>query len=221
MKNIKWFLILLVTVGVFACSKVDDPKTIVLLGEEKYVKEIGDISPVFDSLYQLDVIQQSLTGGVGNFPPCIQGEYKMTPIRMGGTLANVPDSIMLGFFDQHNRVVRFDNRVDVVDTTGNGHSTGCLVDTAYITGSGNSFRTYFNVLDSVLYNGKAYLQTRGIVITGEIDSLGISNVRVVSAIIDFDRGGDNINLDTIIGRWVVFKAENNMAQRLDTLYPCY
>lgn len=208
MKNMKWLLLLIVATGIFACSKVEDPKTIVLLGEEKYVKDVADINHVFDSLYKYFDSKHYLTGDSGYYPPCFQGKYKMIPSRIDGTFTGMPDSIIFEFFDQHNRVVSciYDKQT---------------VDTAYAVGSDKKFRTYFTVGDSVAYNNKWYPQTRGVVVTGKVDSLGICEVRVALSVVDFDKRGEHIDLDTIIGKWIVYQAINDTAIRLDTLYPCY
>ena len=103
----------------------------------------------------------------------------------------MPDSIIFEFFDQHNRVVSCIYNKQTVDT-------------AYAVGSDKKFRTYFTVGDSVAYNNKWYPQTRGVVVTGKIDSLGICEVRVALSVVDFDKRGDHIDLDIIIGKWIVY-----------------
>ncbi len=207
MKNMKWLLLLIVAIGIFACSKVEDPKTIVLLGEEKYVKDVADINHVFDSLYKY-FDSEFLTGDSGYCPTCVQGEYKMFPQKLSGDLLDeVPDSIMFEFFDQHNRVLSC-------------KYMGKTVDPAYVVGKGRDFRTYFTVGDTVVDGGIEYYRTHGVVITGTIDSLSIRKIRVADAIV-YSKSTNLSQQDPDLYKWQVLNTQCDTAIRLDTQYPCY
>lgn len=147
-------------------SITDD--TIILIGEEKYVKPIESMIP--DTLKNL-FLEQLGNVHEGLVPPNLEGEYCIGEIAYCESnyldLMN-NDNMYLRVTRQHNRVAAvefFDNKT-------------VSVDTAYIMGSEDKFTLYMTENRRLPSPLEAYSFTRTVVISGKKTDEGIRDTRL-------------------------------------------
>ena len=169
--------ILSVLIWGFSCQK-DGPKgTIVLMGEEKYVKELKELITI-DSLKNVFPAQ---FGDMpeGLIPPNIEGEYFIDSLQ----LIHSNYAITENASEIHLEISRQHNRVAVIRLF---QGTEASTDTAYIKGSGNSFTLYFTERKEIEFQGAHFSVKRFVVFSGEKTPQGIRNLKYGSIVLDSD-----------------------------------
>ena len=187
MKNLLCIVLACCMLLLSSCLKKDEAgKTIVLMGQESYVKPIEEVVP--NSLLAFLKNPQSMHGRAlvlpeGNNPPDIQGEYLFAPrilyawshdkpsdgdvmrFRFGGEMSLVDD---LPYYPQgqHNRVISCDYQESSFPIL--------HVDTIYLMGHGMDFTAYFEVKYPHVSGipGVDFDLFRAFVITGSMNSSG-------------------------------------------------
>ena len=168
---------LCVLLGSFGCQKDDVlQKTIILIGEEKYVKELKDLITI-DSLKttfpsRFETLHQGLV------PPDIEGEYLLDSLQLvysNYAITENNSEIHLEISRQHNRVAAIRLFQGTVTST----------DTAYIMGSGadNTFTLYFTEDKEIDFQGAHFNVKRFVVFSGNKTAQGIRNLKYGSIVL--------------------------------------
>lgn len=220
----------------FLCGcKKDNHDTIVLFGDEHYVKPIDEIypenyrnewntiAPGYDAVYD------------GMIPPDLTGEFLITGrfgggnewIHQNGTEFQYPyeqDQSILNKYiyfrvkDQQNGIAKL---YLCMYNNPDGYKAKYVVDTAYIYGDGakNEFTLCFNSRVKPGNTGVEYIY--GIIITGVIhypdendNRDGITNVKIWSLIKQRKEGGSTPSSYWLVGGQRLYTDEDNFAERV-------
>lgn len=205
MKRVFLFLII-ITVIIHACKpKALDGDTIILLGEEKYVKPLLSMIP--DTLSTIFV---SHMGNIaeGYIPPNIEGEYIINPKQFCySNFYNLFDNgaIYLKVTNQHNRIA-------TVELYEEGYQRS---DTAYIMGDGQFFTLYFNENREMSYYNFYSTITRNVFITGEKSDAGIKDLVFGNIILKVHNGGSPFVGNFVPGSYFIYKDKDGLSENTE------
>ena len=210
MKNIKLFTFIVVVLFshfILSCTTNNDT-TVVLLGEETYVKDIYEIIP--DTLMHHI---EAHTGNIhsGHIPPNIEGEYILSPKqRIFSNISNVwnldviePD-VKITIYDQHNRICGI--QINELNST--------ITDTAYISGNENFFSLYLTEDKIISYSGYDSYISRNIIITGEMTENGIKDLYMSSIIMDTKDNSNGAIIQYKKGDLFIYKDSDSLSERI-------
>lgn len=188
----------------------NDESTVVLLGEELYIRELTEVIP--DSL--LNVFEEHFgTIPAGYIPQNIEGEYVVTPKQR--VYSNIPETewpldivepdISIVLSRQHNRECIMQLR----------EATATLTDTVYITGVDNMFAVYYTEEKTLQHSGYEHQITRNVIFKGEITDSGIENLNIASIIVDVEdsSGGDMIQYKK--GDFFLYKDGDGISEKIN------
>lgn len=190
--------------GLSGCLKESlSNDTIILLGEEYYIKPLDEMIP--DSLKtvfpnQLGVLHEGL------IPPNIEGAYRIGKIELCHTnyidLMNT-DDMYLRVYEQHNRMAKvefFDNKKSVTNE-------------AYVMGNGKNFSLYMVESRRLPMPLQRYRFTRLVVFTGQIVNEGIKNLRL--GFIYLTTTGDDLENFWTPGTYYIYKDKDGLSEICD------
>lgn len=209
MKNIINFtFITILSCFLYSCT-TNDESTIVLLGEELYIKEINEIIP--DST--LNIIESNIgTIHKGYIPPNIEGNYvinkKQRVFSNIGTnswpIDVIEPDVKINIYQQHNRtcVIEIDELSSIT------------TDTAYICGENDFFTLYLTENKVLFYSGFYTYITRNIIFTGEISEKGIKNIYMSSIITDAKDNSNGNIIQYNKGDLFIYKDSDNISERI-------
>ena len=173
-------ILFLLLLGSFSCHKEGESKdTIVLMGEEKYVKELKE-------LITIDSLKNKFTAEFGDMPeglipPNIEGEYFIDSLQLLSSNYAITENAS----EIHLEISRQHNRVAAVQLY---QGTPASTDTAYIMGSGdnNRFTLYLTERKEIEFQGAHFSVKRFVVFSGEKTPGGIRDLKYGSIVLDSD-----------------------------------
>jgi len=204
-----WLLIPLLLGSVFSCTPQPDD-TIVLLGPEDYFKTAKVLASNYlleDSLAKMMISMNEIPEG--DYPPDIEGEYKISEKQFVQSNFNDLDDHHLDMYlkvkHQHNRIA------SVYLYEGNSVYT----DTAYITGQHPWFSLCFEELRELDFQGNTHAHHRLVVITGKKTADGIENLHFGSLILDKGENVDPLVGSYLPGWYFVYKDKDGLSENCD------
>lgn len=210
MNIIKAFIIsILLATLTYSCT-TNDETTVVLLGEEGYVKELTDVIP--DSL--LNVFETYFgTIPSGYIPPNVEGEYVITPKQR--VYSNIPESdwpldivepdINITLSKQHNR----ECIIQLYE------ATSTLTDTVYICGQDNLFAVYYTEQKTLEHSGYEHHITRDVIFKGEMTDSGIKDLNIASIIVDVKDNSNGNIIQYKKGDFFIYKDGDRFSERIN------
>lgn len=193
-------MVLMASLALPSCLKeTDDDKTIVLFGEEGYVKNfkrIVGLSP--DTLNALQVMSVTLDDSQ-SAPPDIRGEYRFAnrvKIYPTSGSAGSNDTVFFRFggdfeqwndylHGQHHFITHCDIKIPGLDLNSASYHT----DTAYVKGQGDVFFAYFqryvDVEAPITGDVLKYQLRQGIVISGKMQRVDGKHYNITDARLAF------------------------------------
>ena len=190
-----------------SCQKGDShDETIILLGEESYVKTFKSMIP--DTLYSKFVSQM---GNIyeGYIPPNIEGEYFVDPKECIHSNFNTVDhshDMIFRITDQHNRVAR----IQLYD----GGSV--ITDTVFVMGNNQFFTVYFTenkIMPHV--NGTYSHIIRNVFITGEKTDYGIRNLMYGNILTSVPTISDPFVINFEPGNYFIYTDTDGFSENCD------
>lgn len=207
MKKIYLFLIILLSVLCIGCQKGDtNGETIILLGEESYVKPFKDFVP--DSLYAIfDTIFVSHRDHCheGYIPPNVEGVYVIDPKII--CYSNYFDTIhshnlYFKITDQHNRIAN----INLLD----GGSV--VTDSVFIMGNDPYFTLYYTEY-RIMPNNNAYSYiTRNIFISGKKTEEGIHDLMYGTIILRVPNPHNPYVVNFVPGNYFIYTDPDGLAE---------
>ncbi len=178
------------------------------LSEEPSVEENPE-EPVFsgsitaiENFYSVELVESLQELGfllnTGDTPPNINGTYFISPFVLEAstvptdTVGNIFVDQTLTFSNQNNEALTIDFQIEGGDqiTVGNG---------SFITGNDNNFSVF---LISQSRTGESVLVDTAVSLTGQIDSLGIRNLRWAGLMLDDKGDPDDLYIPNNSGRLI-------------------
>lgn len=207
MRKIYLFLIMLSSVFYVGCQKGDtNGETIVLLGEESYIKPFKNFVP--DSLYTtFDTI--FVTHGnhshVGLIPPNVEGVYLIDPKII--YCSNYYDTVhshemYFEITDQHNRIANINLR--------DGGSV--VTDSVFIMGNDPYFTLYYTEY-RIMPNNNAYSYiTRNVFISGKKTDEGIHDIMYGTIIMKTPSINNPYVVSFVPGNYFIYTDPDGLAE---------
>ena len=208
--------ILCLLLGCLSCQKERPGDTIILVGEESYVKSLKELI-VIDSLknvfpHQFGDMPQGL------IPPNIEGEYFIDSLQLLHSNYAITENaaeIHLEVSQQHNRVA----------TVRIHQGTTAVTDTAYIMGSvtlsDNDTLGYFTLYlkeEKEINFQDAHSVTRFVVFTGVKNRQGIQNLKYGSIVLDSDFQ-ENLYVGPFTpGAYFIYRDADGLSENSDWFY---
>ena len=205
-KKIFLFLIVLAFVVLTACQKRDsNGETIVVLGEETYIKPYQSFIP--DSLLTKFVSQM---GGVyeGYIPPNIEGVFWVDKKVLEYSNYNMN----IDSHDIYFRISKQHNRTACIELLDGGP---VLTDTIYIMGNENKFTLYFTEYKTMPSNETYPFIVRNVFITGEIQNDGIHNLKYGTILTDVPEVTNPYVQNFEPGHYFIYKDRNGVSEYED------
>lgn len=192
----------------FSCT-TNEETTVVLLGEESYIKSTYEIIP--DTLlHQFEVCAGTIHTGF--IPPNIEGEYLINPkqrvhtnVSHGWPLNVIEPEVKITISDQHNRVCVI--KIDEFNSV--------ITDTAYISGSGDLFSIYLTEEKHISHSGYNTYITREIIFNGEIVENGIKDLYMANIIIDVGDSSNGHIIQYNKGDMFIYKDKDAFSERIE------
>ena len=206
MKSFYLNIILALSLFLVGCQKGDQTgETIILLGEETYIKPLDSFIP--DSL-QVKFKQQMGNVAEGYIPPNIEGIYVQEPKVLVHSNFNEfihSHEMYLKVVDQHNRTAT----VEVYD------GGGVITDTAYIMGHDQYFTLYFTELKAMPSSAAYPWILRDIIITGKKEEGGIRDMMYGTIIKQVPSSSSPWVVNFKPGHYYIYKDDDGFSENSD------
>lgn len=209
MRNKILIIGLLLSALTYSCTTNDDT-TVILLGEEAYVKEVIEVIP--DSLLN---IFEDYFGSIpfGYIPPNVEGEFVVTPKQR--IFSNIPETdwpldviepdFSLSMSRQHNRVCIL--QLNEVSNT--------LTDTVYVTGRDKYFAIYYTEEKTLQHSGYEHDITRNVIMKGEMTDSGIKNLNIASIIVNAKDNSNGEITQYKKGDFFIYKDGDGFSEKIN------